>query len=181
MTRRLFIAALFVAVIAWAALWWRGRSTAPAAPAGAPADTTDEAAVLPAWLYFAASDGSGLVGEPRELLQSDDLHERVASLVGELDRGPRRGGVAVLPAGTAVRQVFLDDQGLLTVDLTSAFRRGFRGGATTEFLAVSSLVRTLGANLPEVKHVMIVCAGRPLATLGGHVPLDQPLDVAEWP
>jgi len=26
-----------------------------------------------------------------------------------------------------------------------------------------------------------VCAGRPIATLGGHLPLDRPLDVADWP
>jgi hypothetical protein len=32
-----------------------------------------------------------------------------------------------------------------------------------------------------VKRVLIVCGGRPLATLGGHLPLDQPLDVNDWP
>ena len=50
-----------------------------------------------------------------------------------------------------------------------------------EYLAVASLVRTLGANLPEVKRILIVCGGRPMATLGGHLPLDQPLDVNDWP
>jgi len=42
-------------------------------------------------------------------------------------------------------------------------------------------VRTLGDNVAEVKQVRIVCEGAPLASLGGHVPLDRPLDVADWP
>ncbi len=180
MRRRLLVAALSGAVLALAALWWRAR-VSPPPRAFAVADTSAAAGVLAATLYFASPDGEGLVGEPRELLQSDDLHERVATLIAQLDRGPRGGGAAVLPAGTALRQAFVDEDGLLTVDLTSAFRRGFQGGSSAEFLAIASLVRTLGANLPEVKRVQIVCAGRPLETLGGHLPLDRPLDVAEWP
>jgi hypothetical protein len=42
-------------------------------------------------------------------------------------------------------------------------------------------VRTLGANLPEVKRVLLVSGGEPLATLGGHLPLDRPIEVAEMP
>jgi hypothetical protein len=36
-------------------------------------------------------------------------------------------------------------------------------------------------NLPEVKRVLLVCGGQPIETLGGHLPLDQPLDVQDWP
>ena len=107
------------------------------------------------------------------------LHERVAALVAELDRGPRGRGVAALPAGTAVLHVYLDDEGLLTLDLSRAFLQNFRGGSGAEYLAVASLVRTLGANEPEVRQVLIVCGGTPLQTLGGHLPLDRPFDVTE--
>ena len=95
--------------------------------------------------------------------------------------GSAHAGVAALPAGTAVLHVYMDDRGLLTLDVSGAFRRGFHGGSTAEYLAIASLVRTLGANLPEVRRVLIVCAGRPLPTLGGHLPLDRPLDVSDWP
>jgi hypothetical protein len=148
------------------------------APVGADSASTGVRAVR---LYFGAANGDSLVGEPREMLEAPSLHDRVVGLVAELDRGPRRRGVAVLPAGTSVLHVYLDDRGLMTLDLSGAFRRGFRGGSTAEYLAVASLVRSLGANLPEVKRVLIVCAGWPIATLGGHLPLDQPLDVSDWP
>jgi hypothetical protein len=132
-------------------------------------------------LYFGAADGDSLVAEPREMIEPSGLHDRVAALVAELDRGPRGRGVAVLPAGTSVLRVFLDDRGLMTLDLSGAFRQRFRGGSTAEYLAVASLVRTLGANVPEARRVVVICAGRPIATLGGHLPLDRPLDVSDWP
>lgn len=178
MTRRLLVLSVVLVAVAWFAFQWRQRPDAP--PPVANADST-AAGVRSVRLYFAAPGGDSLVAELREVLEAATVHERVAGLVVELDRGPRSGGIAALPAGTAVRHVFLDDRGLLTLDLTRAFQQGFRGGSGAEYLAVASLVRTLGANLPEVRRVLIVCGGRPLATLGGHLPLDQPLDVNDWP
>ena len=37
------------------------------------------------------------------------------------------------------------------------------------------------ANLAGVKRILMVCGGEPLATLGGHLPLDRPMDVLDWP
>jgi hypothetical protein len=176
--RWLAIGGLVIAVIAWGA--WLGvrRAAQPAIQSAAP-DSVG-AGVRSVRLYFAAASGDSLVGEPRETVEAASLHDRVASLVAELDRGPRGRGVAALPAGTSVLHVYLNDRGLMTLDLSGAFRRGFRGGTGAEYLAIASLIRTIGANVPEVKRVLIVCAGRPIATLGGHLPLDQPLDVADW-
>jgi hypothetical protein len=172
------VAALAVLALAWFGLHWKRSRDASLAPAAA---DSAAAGVRSARLYFAAETGDSLVVEPREVLESATLHDRVVGLVAELDRGPRGAGVAALPAGTAALHVFLDDHGLMTLDLSRAFARGFHGGSGGEYLAIASLVRTLGANVPEVKHVLIVCGGRPLATLGGHLPLDQPLDVNDWP
>ena len=176
--RRLPILVLALAALAWFGWQWTLRRNAPAT--GVAADSS-AAGVRSARLYFASASGDSLVAEPRELLEAASLHERVAGLVAELDRGPRGAGVAALPAGTAALHVFLDERGLLTLDLSRAFQQGFRGGSGAEYLAVASLVRTLGANLPEVRRILIVCGGRPIATLGGHLPLDQPLDVNDWP
>jgi hypothetical protein len=80
-----------------------------------------------------------------------------------------------------VLHVYLDDRGLMTLDLSRAFQQGFHGGSSAEYLAVASLVRTIGANLPEVKRVLLVCGGAPIASLGGHLPLDRPIEVSELP
>jgi hypothetical protein len=177
--RRVLVVGLVLAVLGFAA-WQRwGRPRAAAVTAPAPADSAS-AGLRAARLFFAAPGGDSLVSETRDLPERGTLHERIAGLVAELDRGPRGRGVAALPAGTAVLRVYLDDEGLLTLDLSRAFLQNFRGGSGAEYLAVASLVRTLGANEPEVRQVLIVCGGTPLQTLGGHLPLDRALDVAEF-
>lgn len=178
--KRILLGALVVMVVGFAAWrWWQhGREALPEMPSAA--DTTG-AGVRAVTLWFGAADGSGLVSERRELPDAPALHDRVSSLIAELDRGPRSGAVAVLPAGTYLLHVYSDDRGLVTCDLSRSFVQGFHGGSTAEWLAVASLVRTIGDNVPGVKRVLFVCGGAPIPTLGGHLPLDRPLDVSEWP
>jgi len=175
----LVVVGLVLAVLAWAAWRWSLRSSEVAAVSPAAADTAGTG-FRAARIWFVARSGDALVSEPREVIEQTGLHERVATLLDELTRGPERG-ITLLPAGTTLRHAYLDDRGLLTLDLSAVFRTGFRGGAGAEELAIASLVRTLGDNLAEVKQVRIVCEGAPLASLGGHLPLDRPLDVADWP
>jgi hypothetical protein len=177
--RRLWIGALVIAVLAWFA--WRWAVTPVRQPiVGARPDSVS-AGFKAVRLYFAAATGDSLVSEAREMVEVEDLHERVARLVSALDRGPRERGVDALPAGTSVLHVYLDDRGRMTIDLSRAFQQGFHGGSSVEYLAIASLVRTIGANVPEVRSVLLVCGGAPIATLGGHMALDQPIAVSAVP
>lgn len=178
--RRVVIVFLVIGVVGWLMWLWKA-SPAPHTAAPVTGPDSARAGLRASRLFFAAPDGDSLVSESRELPDAAGLHERVEVLVRELDRGPTAGGVAALPAGTALLHVFLDDRGLMTVNLSGAFRGNFQGGAGAEYLAIASLVRTLGANVPGVKRVLLICAGAPLATLGGHLPLDRPLDVSDFP
>ena len=176
----LILGGLILAVLAWAAWRWSLRSGEVTVVDPAASDTAGTG-FRSARLWFVARTGDALVSEPREVIEQTGLHERVAALLDELVRGPTGPGLTLLPAGTTLRHAYLDDRGLLTLDLSSAFRSAFRGGAGAEELAVGALVRTLGDNLPEVRWVVIVCEGVPLASLAGHLPLDRPLELADWP
>ena len=178
--RRMLIGALALAVLAWLLLRaQRERAVPPPSPV-VHSDTASTG-LRTVRLWFASADGDSLVPESRDLEEAGSLHERVAALVAELARGPRRGGMSTLPPGTALVHVFLDDRGLMTLDLSPAFASGFRGGASQEYLSVASLIRTIATNLPEVKRLLVVCGGVPIASLGGHLPLDRPIDVSDWP
>lgn len=176
-TRFLWIGGVLV-VLALLARAWFGR--APDLGVVAPADSA-AAALRTTQLWFASADGDSLTGETRDLTELPDLHARVAALVAALEQGPRQGGVRMLPEGTEVLHVYLEEDGLLTLDLSLPFRQGFRGGPRAEELVLGSLVRTLAANVPEMRRVRITCGGAAMPTLGGHFPLDQPLDPDEWP
>lgn len=176
--RVLVIVTLGIAVLASAAWFFSHRDTlSPSIPG---VDSVG-AGVHSVQLFFASPAGDSLVSEPRDVVEAGTLHERVAGLIAELERGPNRDGVKVLPEGTALLHAYLDERGLLIVDLSRAFQHNFRGGTGAERLAIGSLVRTLGANLSGVRQVLVVCGGAPLASLGGHLPLDRPFDVSDWP
>jgi len=177
--RRLILLGTLVVAIALA---WRTWSERPPARVPAPnyADSTDTG-LRAVTLWFASASGDSLVAEVREMPERQGVHERLAASIAALEQGPRAGGVRVLPAGTELVHAFLDDNGLLTLDLSRPFRLGFTGGARSEELAIGSLVRTVAAQAPEARRIRILCAGAALSSLGGHFPLDQPLDPAEWP
>ena len=177
MTRRMrvLLALLALSVLAWMAWTFARTRLAPPDVAPAPTDTT-QTGMRAATLWFADDSGDSLVSEVRELPEQDGLHERLGQLVDALARGPEHRGVAVLPTGTSVLHAYLDDGGLLTLDLSRPFQQGFHGGSRAEDLVLGSLLRTIGSNLPEAKRVLVVCGGAPIASLGGHLPLDQPID-----
>jgi len=140
-----------------------------------------ETSVRSVALWFASPEGDSLVLEPRDLPEPADLHTRLAALVAALEQVPRSDAARTLPQGTALMHAYLDEAGILTLDLSLAFRQGFQGGARTEELTVASLVRTVSANVPEARRIRIVCGGAAFSSLGGHFPLDRPLDPDDWP
>ena len=179
--RRLGLVAVGLVLIALAlfARQWFDRRPAtqplPVAPDSA------ETSVRSVALWFASPEGDSLVMEPRDVPEQAELHARVAALVAALERGPRGDAARTLPEGTSLLHAYVDETGLLTLDLSLAFRQGFRGGARVEELVVGSLVRTVSANVPEAKRIRIVCGGAAFSSLGGHFPLDRPLDPDDWP
>jgi hypothetical protein len=180
MSNRLRILVGLLVVAALGFVGWRTWSDqhAPATATGAGADTA-QAGLRSVSLWFADAGGDSLVREVREVQEVEGVHARVAQLVEALVLGPAHGGIAVVPNGTTVLRAYLDDRGQLTLDLSRAFQQGFHGGSREEDLIVGSLVRTIGSNLPEVKRVLFVCSGAPIASLGGHLPLDRPIDPHE--
>lgn len=180
--RRLLIligVALVAAALGWKAWSDRAPLSLPA-PGWSDSTATGLRSVT---LWFGSATGDSLVGEVRELPEQTGVHERAAAAVEALVQGPREASGAaarVLPAGTTVIHAYLDDSGVLTLDLSRPFRQGFGGGARTEELAIASLVRTVSACVPEAKRIRIVCGGAALPTLGGHFPLDRPLDPEDW-
>ena len=179
--KRLGLIALGLVLIALAlfARQWLQQRNQPE-PLPVVADTA-QTSVRTVALWFASADGDSLVMEPRNLPEQAELHARLSALVAALEEGPRGDGARTLPQGTSLDHAYLDETGLLTLDLSPAFRQGFQGGARAEELVVGSLVRTVSANVAEAKRIRIVCGGAAFTSLGGHFPLDRPLDPDDWP
>ncbi len=133
-------------------------------------------------LYFPSTAGDGLALETREVVEDDAAGEAVVrTVVTALLEGPSRPELArAFPRDVRLMHVYRDPDGGLYLDFSQALRTEFRGGSTAEETLVSSLLQTLGANVPEVTRVTLTSGGQPLYSLAGHVRLDGPLTVSEW-
>jgi hypothetical protein len=133
-------------------------------------------------LWFPQATGGGLTLETREVVEDDAQGEKVVrTVVGALLDGPENAGlVRSFPDGVTLNHVYRDPGGALYLDFSNQLRHSFRGGSTAEELLVTSLLRTLSANVPNVSRVTVTAGGQPIVSLAGHVRLDGPLSVSEW-
>lgn len=83
----------------------------------------------------------------------------------------------VLAAGAEVRSVYLVEPGVAVIDLNATFANEHRSGVLVEELTVTSLIRTISANIPGIQKMRILVDGKERETLAGHADLSAFYDV----
>lgn len=79
-------------------------------------------------LFFASTDGTGLVREGREVNSCEDPAECVEAVVGELINGPLGNLSPTLPAATSIQSIRINGDVAL-LDLGDELAKGLPGGA----------------------------------------------------
>jgi len=153
-----------------------GSDPAPAAaaPVAAAAPAPVEARRIKATLYYVAEDGERLVQVERDVPYAASTAEQARRIVEEQLKAAPEPLVSALPAGTALRALFLTG-GDAYVDLSAEIASGHPGGSREEILAVYAVVNAVTANLPAIARVQILVGGREVDTLAGHLDLRRPL------
>lgn len=124
-------------------------------------------------LYFGDKDNPYLISEERIVRHSDDPNHFSRSIVEALISGPTQGLVRTIPQGTALRAVYLTEQGICYVDLSAALQENHPGGVDTERLTIYSIVNSLILNIAEIRAVKILIEGQEAMTLAGHIDLQN--------
>ena len=140
-----------------------------AAPEGAGSDSLLSVPLTPkSFLLF---DDSATSDEMTLKLYFSDAGARflVEELLGEPEK---ETSLRVLPEGTALREITLDD-GLVTVDFSQAFLENAPKTHVQARMAVFSLVNTL-TELDQVERVQILCQGKKIDDYCG-LDLTEPL------
>jgi len=125
-------------------------------------------------LYFADKDNSFLIAEERVLFRSDDPAEFGKTIIESLIRGPQKKLMRTIPVETALRALYVTQDGTAYVDITEAVKEHHPGGSESELMTIYSIVNSLILNIPEIDAVKILIGGRESMTLAGHIDLSSP-------
>ncbi len=126
-------------------------------------------------LYFSNPDNQFLIAEERNLKHPENPAFFAKSIVEALIRGPQQGLVRTVPQNTAIRAIYVTQEGICYIDMTAAIVDQHPGGIKSELLTVYSIVNSVVLNVPEVEAVKILINGSESTTLAGHIDLQVPV------
>ena len=138
-------------------------------PISTPSDTREKAQIF--WLSATAPDT--LEPSTVELNLSADAEKRAKQLITALIENPPSRIQRTLPAETVLLQFYLLNDGTAIADFSDALETETPSGILNEALAVDSIVRTLGANLSNVRRIKFLIRGQDTQTLAGHLDLSD--------
>jgi len=165
---------LFVGLPRWYAPPTRATS-APSSPSTAPEDVRK----IKAHLFYVSDDGTRLSSVERDVPFADQTVTQARRII-EAQLAPVDAPlVSAIPQGTALRAVFLTEQGAAFVDLSREVTSGHPGGSINELLTIYTIVQALTTNLPAVTSVQLLVDGKEVDTLAGHVDIRRPLPRAD--
>jgi spore germination protein GerM len=170
LTAVLLVWLLVVVLPGWYAPEEQQAAAAPTAEA--PEGSTRK---INATLFYITSDGLQLVGVEREVPFAEGTTGQARRIVEEQLKAAPSPNIAAVPAGTALRSLFVTERGDAFVDLSGEVTSGHTGGSLDELFTVYAIVNALTVNLPAVTGVQILVNGREVDTLAGHVDLRHPL------
>jgi hypothetical protein len=117
-----------------------------------------------------ADDGS-LSPVSIDLPLSADPVLRSKQVLNTLLAGPVDSELRTLPPDAVLLAFYLLPDGTGIADFSEALASSIPSGIESEQLAVDSITRTLGANVPEVMRLKILIHGQEVETLAGHLDL----------
>jgi len=124
-------------------------------------------------LFFPQVSDETLTEVDREIARRASLTEEVRAVLRELAAGAS-GIQGMLPAGTAVRQAFLDAFGILYLDFSKGFQEAITAPAPNPDRTISAIVTSLTASFSEVKRVQFLVEGNEMTVAVGGWDLRRP-------
>ena len=165
-----------LAAFGWAALLIFQATGAPVVTVtGEPVPVAAPTAHINATIFFAASNGRGLVATRVEVPLEAHVAAQGEAILQVALGDPPPGVMRVVPAGTRLRAFFVDSRGDAFLDLTSDVQSAHPGGSFGEALTVAALVNAVTTNLRAVRRVQLLVEGEEVETLAGHFDVSQPL------
>lgn len=124
-------------------------------------------------LYFSDANERFLVPERRFITKEDSTTAQAREIVKALLDGSKTGLVNTFPEKVEVLNVKIDGK-TAYVSFSKNLTKQHPGGSAAEMASLYSLTNTLAENIPEVKSVKILVAGKEIPSIKGHIDTRRP-------
>ncbi|MCX7635810.1 MAG: GerMN domain-containing protein, partial [Syntrophales bacterium] len=124
-------------------------------------------------LYFSDANERFLVPEKRFIPKEDTTTSQAREIVKALLDGSKTGFVNTFPDKVEVLNVRIDGKTAF-VSFSKNLVKQHPGGSASEMASIYSLTNTLTENIPEIKNVKILVAGKEIPSLKGHIDTRNP-------
>lgn len=148
-----------------------------APPISTPTDVVANARVF--WLSSTQPDR--LAAVTVQLPLSADPVERAKQLIGALIANPPTPAQRTLPLGATLLSFYILPDGTAVADFSDALASEMPSGILSEWMAVNSIVQTLGANMSAITRLKILIHGQEAGTLAGHIDISGFFDLHAQP
>lgn len=163
---------------------FRGGGDGPAGeiPTGVAVDPGQPVADRAVTLVFPDRNADGYVTEQRRIATDGLPEAELLLVVTELCAGPKlQAAISGLPRGTRPLGVFLDaTQRQAVLDFSAELVAGHPGGSAAEVATLTSILRTVALNFPNLETCRILVDGAEISSLAGHLVTDQPFALKGW-
>jgi germination protein M len=141
------------------------RRAVIAPPVSTPTDVTASAQIF--WISATAPDQ--LAPVTVQLPLSAYPVERAKQLIDALIANPPTPAQRTLPEGATLLDLYILPDGTAIADFSDELSSEMPSGILSEWMAVSSIAQTLGANVPSIARLKILVHGHEAETLAGHI------------
>ncbi len=151
----------------------RARREVVAPPITSPSDVAARALIY----WASASSPDMLAPTPIDLQLASDPTVRSKQVLQALIANAPAPAQRTLPADANLLALYVLPDGTAIADFSDALTADTPSGILSESLAVSSIARTLEANVPSLRRLKILIHGQEADTLAGHVDLTGYFDL----
>jgi spore germination protein GerM len=149
------------------------RRAVIAPPVTTPTDVNVNAQIF----WISTSQPNQLAPATVQLPLSADPAERAKQLIDALIANPPTPAQRTLPEGATLLDFYILPNGTAIADFSDEFSSEMPSGILSEWMAVSSILQTLAANVPSIARLKILVHGHETQTLAGHIDLSDFFDV----
>jgi len=128
-------------------------------------------------LYFSDSGERFLKPEERYIPKRTDQVEQAKEVVKALLDGSKKKLGNTFPEKVTLENIVIDEKKIAYISFDKALVQRHPGGSASEMATIYSLTNSLIKNIPDIKKVKILVAGKEIESIKGHINTRYPFSM----